>query len=242
MNNVDLKELFLGLQRHLSVHLEVNRQCIPHAPTKGDSAEINWLGMLDKHLPSRYQAKKAFVLDCHGTLSDQIDIVIFDRHYCPLLFNQDGALYVPAESVYAVFEVKQTLNKELVEYAAAKAASVRALHRTSAVIPHAGGVYSPKPPFRILAGLLTLGSDWNPGLGEPFASALSNLPPEGQLDLGCCLEHGGFAMTYESGKSPDLKISNQETSLVFFLLRFLHQLQQLGTVPALDLLAYSKDL
>ena len=65
--------------------------------------------MLKKHLPSRYQVEKAFIVDINGELSEQIDIVIFDHHYCPLLFNLDGAVYIPAESVYAVLKpiVKQ---------------------------------------------------------------------------------------------------------------------------------------
>jgi hypothetical protein len=33
-------------------------------------------------------------------LREQIDIVIYDRQYSPFLFNQNGAKYVAAESVY----------------------------------------------------------------------------------------------------------------------------------------------
>lgn len=239
---IDLKQLFLGLQNQLSVHLEVNRQNIPHPTAKGDTSEVNWLGMLDKHLPSRYQAKKAFVLEADGNLSEQIDVVVFDRHYCPLLFNQDGALYVPAESVYAVFEVKQALNKGYIEYAGEKVASVRKLRRTSTTIPHAGGMYPPKPPFNILAGILALDSDWSPGIGAPLIDALSSLPESNQLDLGCSLRHGSFEVVYENGQPPTLDTSDKETALVFFFMRLLHRLQLLGTVPAIDLREYTKNL
>lgn len=239
---VDLNELFFGLQKDLLVHLEVNRKNNRHPTTKGDVSEINWLGMLEKHLPSRYQAKKAFILDANGELSEQIDIVIFDRHYCPLLFNQDGALYVPAESVYAVFEIKQSLNKKHIMYAGQKVRSVRNLHRTSTSIPHAGGTYSPKPPFRILAGILTLDSDWNPGIGAPLNNALSSLADLDQLDLGCSLQCGAFEVLYDNGKSPKLETSSKEASLVFYFMRLLQRLQQLGTVPAIDLREYTKNL
>ena len=239
---VNLNELFLGLQKDLLSHLELNRRNNRHPTTKGDVSEINWLGMLEKHLPFRYQATKAFVLDVNGDISEQIDIVIYDRQYCPLLFNQDGAIYVPAESVYAVLEVKQTLNKKHIAYAGGKVASVRKLHRTSTTIPHAGGIFAPKPPHRILAGILTLDSDWNPGLGMALTNALSALPEFEQLDLGCSLQCGSFESIFKDGNFSGIKSSDKETALVFFFMRLLHRLQQLATVPAIDLEAYSKHL
>src|SRR5512138_857407 len=114
---VDLKDLFLGLQKDLLQRLETGRKNIHHPGTKGDVSEINWLGMLEKYLPTRYKVEKAFVVDVNGEISEQIDIVVFDRHYSPLLFNLDGATYVPAESVYAVLEVKQSLNNQHIKYA-----------------------------------------------------------------------------------------------------------------------------
>ena len=115
-----MPQLFLGLQKQMIVQLSANRENIVHPGTKGDASELSWIEMLQNYLPQRYQVRKAFVLDSTGELSEQIDIVIFDRHYSPFLFNQDGALYVPAESVYAVIEVKQDLNKEQIEYAGSK--------------------------------------------------------------------------------------------------------------------------
>lgn len=60
---------------------------------------------------------------------------------------------------YAVFEIKQNLNKDHMEYAQEKAESVRSLIRSSAPIQHAGGQYKPKPLHEILAGVLTTKSD-----------------------------------------------------------------------------------
>jgi hypothetical protein len=67
---------------------------------------------------------------------------------------------VPAESVYAVFEAKQSINLNEVRYAQSKVASVRRLYRTSLPIPYAGGTYAPKAPSEILGGILTFESDW----------------------------------------------------------------------------------
>jgi hypothetical protein len=57
---------------------------------------------------------------------------------------------VPAESIYAVFEVKQELNLDTIVDAAAKALSVRRLRKTTVASPHAGGKYPPKLPLKIL--------------------------------------------------------------------------------------------
>jgi Domain of unknown function (DUF6602) len=239
MPKIELKELFLGLQEELATTLRVNRSNVPHPTLKGDASELKWVEMLKKYLPQRYEVERACVLDADGNLSDQIDIVIFDRQYCPLLFNHDGVMYVPAESVYAVFEVKQTFNKGMVEYAGAKAASVRKLRRTSIAIPHAGGTYSPKRPFDILGGLVTLDSDWKPPLGEPLLECLCALEEDHRLDIGCSLKHGSFEMLYPEDAAPQYDQSEQETALVFFMMRLLQRLQQLGTVPAIDLREYS---
>ena len=84
----------------------------------------------------------------------------------------------------AVFEAKQQIDRAHVEYASAKASSVRRLHRTSATIPFAAGTYPKKEPPRILAGLLTYESGWNPAFGQPFQAAIAALSPDQHLDLG----------------------------------------------------------
>jgi hypothetical protein len=190
----------------------------------------------------RYQMEKAFILDSKGKMSEQIDIVVFDRQYSPFLFNQDGALYVPAESVYAVIEVKQALSKDYLEYAGTKAASVRCLHRTSAPIPHAGGVYPPKQHFTILAGIVTIDSSWNPPLGDAFFSTITSLKDDERLDFGCALQCGAFEIQYTDKHEPTLEIIHQEEALIFFFLRLLSRLQQLATVPMIDINEYSKSL
>lgn len=96
--SVNLHTVFLGLQDQMIASLSTNREVIKHAGTKGEATELHWLDMLNNYLPKRYRADKAFVLDCEGHLSDQIDVVVYDRQYSPFLFNQDNAIFIPAES------------------------------------------------------------------------------------------------------------------------------------------------
>ncbi len=149
-----LTEILDGLQARLEGGLRGNRAAVTHPGARGEASEEDWLRVLNDHLPRRYQADRAFVIDSRGECSDQIDIVIYDREYSPFLYNQANQRYVPAESVYGILEVKQDLTREHLLYAGAKAASVRRLHRTSAPIPYAEGAYKPRPLPRIVAGVV----------------------------------------------------------------------------------------
>ena len=110
------------------------------------------MGLLEKYLPKRYQAATAHIVDSQGNFSQQIDVVVFDRQYSPFIFNYEGQTIIPAESVYGVFEAKQSVNARMVAYAQEKVASVRRLRRTSLPIPYAGGTYPPKPLSQSSAG------------------------------------------------------------------------------------------
>lgn len=233
-----LTDILNGLQARLEGGLRGNRAAITHPGARGEASEEDWLRVLNDHLPRRYQADRAFVIDSHGECSEQIDVVIYDRQYSPFLYNQANQRYIPAESVYGVLEVKQDLSREHVLYAGEKAASVRRLHRTSARIPHAGGEYDPRPLPRIVAGLVTYQSSWNPPFGEAFRSTLSELGAEAQLDVGCSLLHGTFEATYRVGQPVGVTIAESPRSLVQFLMRLLKQLQALATAPAIDYEAY----
>jgi len=239
---VDLRSLFLHLQGQLEARLQSNRAIIGHPGAKGAATEEGWREMLGEYLPNRYCVSKAFVIDADGGQSDEIDLVIYDRQYSPFLFKQDGAIFIPAESVYAVFEVKQSLTGEHVKYAAKKAASVRQLKRTSVTITHAGGTFKPRPPFPILAGLLTLENDRRSSLGKRLATWLEAGPRVGRLDLLCALRHGSAEATYSKENRVDLDVSAPDAALIFFFLRLLEKLQGLGTVPAINLREYGKAL
>jgi hypothetical protein len=187
----------------------------------GHATERHWLDLFDRYLPKRYRSAPAFVIDADGRRSRQIDIAIFDNLYSPPLFPHPSGLHLPAESVYAVFEVKPTFSRQWLRDAAEKAASVRALRRTSVPVIGRDRVQ----PSPILAGLLATTSVWTP------ATFAANLLRSNQLDIGCCLAHGAF-----EGKT----ISSPNHSLIFFLLRLLDRLRAMGTAPAIDWSQYAR--
>jgi hypothetical protein len=229
-----LSNLFSQTQTMLASQLEASRLAFPHPVAKGDASETSWLTMLKEHLPHRYRADRVFVVDSAGGRSEQIDVVIFDRQYTPVLYTNAGGQYVPAESVYAVFEVKQKINARFLAAAGKKAASVRRLVRTSAGITHAGGQFKAQPPKPILAGILAYESSWKPSFGEKLKEHLTKAEPEARLDLGCAVRDGSFEVKAWQGSTPQISISAPETALVGFFLRLLARLQGLGTVTAIQ--------
>lgn len=234
-----VKQLLVSLQKKLSVTLQSNRETLCHSVAKGDATEDEWLCLLKNHLPNRYQADKAFVIDSQGKQSEQIDVVIYDRQYTPLLFNQNNQIIVPAESVYAVFEVKQELDKDKIKYAGEKVESVRQLKRTSAKIVDVGKSVAPRTITPILGGILTSDSSWNPTFGKPFKSAIKSLNSQQRLDLGIALTKGSFDITYTE-ENIQFKFEEGETALLYFFFNLLWRLQRLGTVPAIDYAKYLK--
>lgn len=241
-NKVDLKQLFLEFQEGMIHSLNISRKHIPHPGSKGDATEAEWIAWLSKYLPKRYQIDKAFVVDCNGNLSEQIDIVIYDKQYTPFVFHHSDVIYVPAESVYAVFEVKQELDKANLVYASDKIACVRKLKRTSAKIFHAGGeIANPKPPFKIIGGILTSASSWSPALGEAFETIIKDFDEDHFIDMGCSLQDGAFLVKKCDGNIT-ISRSTQDEILLFFFLNLFMELQKKGTVPAMDVLEYAKVL
>lgn len=237
-----LRDMFVAQQARMRAELEEVLAAHRHPGAIGDGSEEGWLAMLRAHLPSRYQAQKGFVIDADGRRSDQIDVVIHDRQYSPCLSTNRGGHYVPAESVYAVLEVKQALNRGHVEYAGNKIASVRRLRRTSAAFAHLGGrAPADRPVPRILGGLVTLDSDWSPSFGPAFRTALAAAPDEQRVDIGCVLDAGSFEVEYDT-EGPTVTTSGAAISLSAFFFRLLHRLQQVGTVPAIDYDAYTRGL
>ncbi|MFC1334836.1 MAG: hypothetical protein G8D91_09165 [gamma proteobacterium symbiont of Clathrolucina costata] len=234
-----MTQAYEGLQAQLTAGLNVSRRVIDHPGATGDGTEAKWLKVLQDHLPTRYQAEKAFVVDSEGTQSEQIDIVIYDRQYTPELYNVDGQKVIPAEGLYAALEVKQTLDKRNIEYAGQKVSSVRKLNRTSAPIVHAGGEHDPRPLTPILGGILATESSWNPAYGEPFESCIRERAPDEQIDIGCVISSGGFDIRYDDDNAlSETQVSSPEQALSFFFLQLLHRLQRIGTVPAIEYQAY----
>ena len=246
MPEISLSELYTHMQNEMKEKLSTGSAAFVHPGTKGDEVEANWIEWLRNYLPKRYAVDKGIIINYTGAQSDQIDVVIYDTQYSYFVFHHDNSLLIPAESVYAVFEVKPNLNKEHMEYAGEKAQSVRTLYRTSAPIKHAGGQYPPKPLHEIISGILTTKSDW---VSPIVSHVVENLQTDRlkRIDIVSSMSAGTyiagnntFIDDYKDGTTPEVKFCEKNESLVFLLLNLLKKLQDIGTVPAIDFSKYAE--
>lgn len=266
-NKINIADLFGGLQNQMVAQLNTNREFILHPGSKGDSLENVWIEWLRKYLPNRYCVDKAIIVDSNGDLSHQIDLVIYDQQYTPFVFTQNGIHYIPAEGVYAVFEVKPDLQGNVsednfFEYAGKKIESVRKLKRTSVGIINAGNEVPARPLTKIIGGILSSTNSYTHSNNNTIISHLKNLQNLQTIEMGCAVDYGSFYVNYEgeedvksrnfeerifdyysNRKFESATFSNKENSLVTFFLQLTRYLQQtIGTVAAIDLNAYAQSV
>jgi hypothetical protein len=247
-DKIDMQQMFLGLQATMVSQLKTFRKSIKHPVDKGDGSENIWIKFLCKYLPKRYTVAKATVIDHLGNTSEQIDVVIYDSQYTPFIFNEEGTVYIPAESVYAVFETKQEIKKGLAKYAGKKIASVRKLQKTSAPIIDKG---TPRPAaqvFTTLGGFLCLDNGWQDSIkgNKYFEKIVTESTAEELINIGCVLNDRSFVTEVDTqdelNPAVNIHYSTKGESLIFFFLKLVAELQKLGTVRAIDLNKYIDQL
>ena len=231
----------MDLQKEMISSLSLTSKQIDHPTSKGDAAESDWKKWLTKYLPERYRVKKAFIIDLNGQISDEIDLVVFDRNYSPFLLNHNNSFYIPVESVFAAFEVKPRLNKQNFEYAAKKALSIRSLYCTSGNITCLDGPKKRKKLKPILFGILSTSSTWKHPMKEKIEELAIEWKEDARIDMGCSIKDGAFDIIYENTK-PKIVESHKEDALLFFFFNLFGRLQQYGNPPALDSSKYMKVL
>ena len=265
-NKINIGELFQGLQNQMVAQLNTNREFIEHPGSKGDALENAWIEWLRKYLPNRYSVDKAIVIDHTGDTSHQLDIVIYDNWFTPFIFSQNGFHYIPAEGVYAVFEVKPDISgysdgKTNILYAGEKIESVRRLLRTSTNMINSGKVFDPRPLTKIVGGILTSTKSGDRTNNKTLTRHVQDLTNLQSIDAGCIADYGSFFVDYfpnkeieelgqdkylefySNRKFEEIHFSNSANSLVAFFMQLTRYLQQaIGTVPAIDLNEYAKNI
>jgi hypothetical protein len=258
----DIAEAFLNLQRRLLASYRGIRAVTAHGPTIGDESEVDWIKLIRDFLPARYEVGKVFAVDHEGSLSEQIDVAVYDKQYTPLWFGAHGGTqFIPIEGIYAVFEVKPSIHKRELLAAYRKIKSVRCLKRTSAPIAHAGGRFEPvaltaRP---IMGGILASGEAWSrrdvakTKLAETLRAWRGDdeLCGGGALDIGIALQTIAFDFTPTANGDDDyqgarraapLNFSGPDRQLVHFVIRLFRQLQPVGTTVAMEMQTYERRL
>lgn len=255
MIKVDLKNMFALKQNQMEASFNANN-ALTHSVSKGDATEAEWINWF-KNFGSKYKAERAFIIDHNGNVSEQIDIVLYDSYYSPLIFENNGEKYIPAESVFAVFEVKQNLNAEHIKDAKEKVESVRRLERISGdVYVQDGSCKSGKKPYEIIGGLLTYSCDW---VAESIIKNLekylkdnSSTNELNKINFICSLKAGSYEIDYKFEKGTfynkeitinDILIKSNGNNgvLISAYFKLLRMLAKLGNCLAIDYAAYGID-
>jgi hypothetical protein len=226
-----LRERLLDVEATFVRELKNRQKAITHAGSLGDATEDAWIALLKNYLPARYCVAKAFAVDHRGNTTDQLDCLIYDAHFTPALFGKDQHLYVPAEAVYATFEVKQTVDATHLRQAADKVSSLRKLKRTSAPLSNVNGVSKPKLLFDIMGGVLAMKVAWKSQLGNSFQKQFAQYTGDRQLNLILTAE-SGICDQMELKAVPE--ILSGPGALIRGLFRLLRALRAQATVAAVE--------
>ena len=108
--------------------------------TVGAAMEQPVRKQLEQILPRGIAVGSGFVIDGGGNTSRQTDVVLYEKDICPVFSVNDTpeTTYYPCEGVIAVGEVKSTLDRQTLEDAFEKIASVKRLQRHAVhhLVPH----------------------------------------------------------------------------------------------------------
>ena len=108
LNTPEILRLYEGA---LAGELAIARASFKHSGQKGSSLERSVHSVLRRFLPENVAVTEGIVIDSCGFVSNQLDIILYDKAHAQLFYNSDSTRVVPAEFVFAVGEVKAQLDK-----------------------------------------------------------------------------------------------------------------------------------
>ena len=171
----------------------------------GNAKETPVREKMESILPNGLAVGTGCIIDSSGSVSRQIDVVIYEKEICPVfrLNNDDSATFFPCEGVVAVGEIKSTLTTNELTDIFLKIASVKHLKRfakpptNEELLPNES---SPPIPFRPYGSMVSafgtkeeefnqLQKPYNQIYGFALAGSLSLQPKtlsERFIDLELC--------------------------------------------------------
>ncbi len=100
----------VGAQKQISAEISQIRKSLSHTGEIGDLVERVFRKQISQILPEKVRVSHGFVVDSHGKVSKQMDIILYDRLNTPRIFTSPGAQMFPVESTFACGEIKTQMN------------------------------------------------------------------------------------------------------------------------------------
>ncbi len=233
MSKIDLKDLYKYKQNELLNSLKSSAS-FSHPTANGDIKEDSWISFFREILPTRYAVDTGFVIDCNNEISEQIDIVIYDNFYSPIIFQMKGKKYIPIESVFAIFEVKPELSKSTLSYAIGKIKSVKKLERTSNSINTIIGTNKFDVNNKaIISGLLTTTSSWKNN-EKNIKKHLSDLVKTDNEKIYLISSIEEFTYSIKYGDVICIETDSNVLPILYLYFKLLKMLQIFGNPLAID--------
>lgn len=81
--------------------------CSDHSGITGSHREEMWIEFFERMIPKKFTiAKGVKIIDSFGSISNEVDICIFDNSYTPYIFQFGSLKFIPIEAVAVVIECK----------------------------------------------------------------------------------------------------------------------------------------
>ena len=200
MKSVNLEAIFGAAEKVFSAKLEALRASVHHAGLKGAAVENLVSEFFRDILPKNIGVGTGVIIDSAGSVSKQIDIILYDAAATPGFLAYGEVAIFPIECVYFVIEVKTSLGPSEFDRCVQNMTSVKSL-RADAYTFKTGPIIETKflygeelrtwwPPYLIFA----LESNNFEGVAERFRRHRSSrLPTKDQVDALYVLGSGTIA-------------------------------------------------
>jgi hypothetical protein len=109
MTNVT--DLMQSHEALLIAELELARAAVKHSTQKGSILENAVISLLKSFLPEQIGVTEGVVIDSEGFISNQLDIILYDKPKAQLFLNSASTKVIPAEFVYCIGETKTSIDK-----------------------------------------------------------------------------------------------------------------------------------
>jgi len=246
MTHTGLSQIFDGLSSKLQSDFDFLSSQFEHRPSRGFAREYILKELLRQYLPGKLAIGSGVIVSTDGSVSKQIDIVIYDSMNTPIMYGAGDLQIFPVECVYAVMEVKSLLTSSELVKSIDNIRSVKAMQKI-AYIPRQG-------PIITTVDLYGEELDYFPVLGFVFAyDSIKNIKllkdklveKDDTQDLknnldSICILNKAMITNYDpvnskssSTKEPDTirVFIKTQRSLLYFYLQLTHALPQAKMRP-----------
>lgn len=104
------RQMFRAKSQEFEALVERTRGALKHNAQKGNVLETKFREFLAGLLPDRLGVTEGVIYSSLGQMSRQCDVIVFDKHRAPVVFDEASTRVIPVECVFAVIEVKTALS------------------------------------------------------------------------------------------------------------------------------------